>query len=48
MTVRLTTIGAVAALSVSLAACQRDSTQNAPVTTTTAAGQSTAPPRRRG
>lgn len=43
MTVRLTTIGAVAALSVSLAACKSDSTQNAPVTTTTAAGQSTAP-----
>ena len=43
MTVRLTTIGAVAALSLSVGACQRDSTQNAPVTTTTAAGQSAAP-----
>lgn len=43
MTVRLTTAAAIAALSLSVAACQSDSTANAPVTSTTPEGQSSAP-----
>jgi hypothetical protein len=43
MTVRTTAVAAVAAVSLSLVACQRTSTDNAPVTTTTPGGQSTAP-----
>jgi hypothetical protein len=43
MTVRTTAVAAVAAVSFSLVACQRTSTDNAPVTTTTPGGQSTAP-----
>jgi hypothetical protein len=43
MTVRTTALAAVAAVSLSLIACQRNPTDNAPVTTTTPGGQSTAP-----
>ncbi len=43
MTVRLTTATAIAALSLTVAGCQRDSTANAPVTTVTPDGQSSAP-----